>query len=397
MTTAIETNTTPDTPDAAAAETAAAAAQPATPSAEPTISVIVPIFNTEQFLDQALSSIEAQTFEDFEVICLNDGSTDSSLAIMQEHAARDSRIRIIDKQNQGYGASCNRGLDEAHGRYIAIVEPDDWILPKMFERMIAYANTFKEEIDVIKTPYWRIKHPDTPQQRVLNCSYRGRINPPSQPFVISDAAHLLEHHPSIWSALYRRAFLFDHSIRFHEIPGAGWADNPFLVETLCQARTIVYLDEPFYCYREETKEKSRNFHRKNPLLPLERWSDMMDVLDRLHVTDPRILRAHYSRGFTYLGGILQYAGMEAPGVRDAATAMFNRMDESIVMEDPQLSPNNKALYRELRGLEPQHVSALPYLKSLINEGLYSLKNTGVKNTLDSVLSYFEYKDVRSGR
>lgn len=376
---------------------AATVPYPTAAQAAPLVSVIVPTYNTEKFLDQALSSIEAQTLPDFEIICLNDGSTDGSLAIMQEHAARDPRIHIIDKQNEGYGASCNRGLEEARGEYIAIVEPDDWIEPEMFAHMLKYAQGFDETIDIIKTPYWRINCPDTPRQRILNCSYRGRINPPKQPFVIGDAAHLLEHHPSIWSALYRREFLLEHDIRFKRIPGAGWADNPFLVETLCQAKTIVYLDEPFYCYREETEEKSRSFHQKTPLLPLERWSDMMDVLDRLNVRDERILRAHYSRGFTYLGGILQYAGMEAPGVKEAATAMFRRMDERLVMSDPQISPANKALFRELRDLPPCRVSPLPYLASLVHEGLYSMKNTGLKNTFGSVGSYFKYKNVRSGR
>lgn len=370
---------------------------PAPEPAAPLVSVIVPVFNTEKFLDQALSSIESQTFPDFEIICLNDGSTDNSLAIMQEHARRDSRIRIVDKQNEGYGASCNRGLDEAQGEYVAIVEPDDWIEPEMFARMLKFAQGFDETIDIIKTPYWRINCPDTPHERKLNCSYRGRVNPPAQPFRIGEAAHLLEHHPSIWSALYRRKFLNECGIRFKPIPGAGWADNPFLVETLCQAKAIVYLDEPFYCYREETAEKTRTLHTKTPLLPLQRWSDMMDVLDRLGVTDERILRSHYSRGFTYLGGVLQYAGMNAPGVKDAATAMFRRMKESIVMSDSQLSPGNKALYRKLVGLPPQRVLPFSYISSLIHEGAYSVKNTGVRNTFYSVMSYFRYKDIRTGR
>lgn len=124
---------------------------------------------------------------------------------------------------------------------------------------------------------------------------------------------------------------------------------------------------------------------------------MMDVLDRLGVTDERILRSHYSRGFTYLGGVLQYAGMNAPGVKDAATAMFRRMKESIVMSDSQLSPGNKALYRKLVGLPPQRVLPFSYISSLIHEGAYSVKNTGVRNTFYSVMSYFRYKDIRTGR
>ena len=93
----------------------------------------------------------------------------------------------------------------------------------MFEEMLKFADRFDENIDIIKTPYWRIWMPDTPEQHKLNCSYKGRINPSKQPFTINDpsAVHLLRHHPSIWSALYRKDFLDSNAIRFKEIPGAG--------------------------------------------------------------------------------------------------------------------------------------------------------------------------------
>ena len=96
------------------------------------VSVIVPIYNAEKYLDQCLSSIREQAYSNLEIICINDGSTDDSLAIVAKHAALDDRIRIIDKENAGYGAGCNRGMDEAHGEWLAIVEPDDWIEPGMY-------------------------------------------------------------------------------------------------------------------------------------------------------------------------------------------------------------------------------------------------------------------------
>lgn len=89
----------------------------------PLVSVIIPIYNAEPYLDQALESVEGQTYKNLEIICLNDGSTDDSLAIMRAHAARDERIVVIDKHNQGYGATCNRGLDESHGEWISILDP----------------------------------------------------------------------------------------------------------------------------------------------------------------------------------------------------------------------------------------------------------------------------------
>ena len=130
----------------------------------PDVSVILPIFNTERYLDQALDSVSEQSLRSIEIICVNDGSTDGSLEIMQVHAAQDSRIRIIDKQNEGYGASCNRGISEARGRYIAILEPDDWIESNMLADMIAHADSFDQDIDIVKRPNWRIWMPDTPEQ-----------------------------------------------------------------------------------------------------------------------------------------------------------------------------------------------------------------------------------------
>ncbi len=363
--------------------------------ADELISVIVPIYNAQPYLDQALSSIENQTYRNIEIICLNDGSTDESLSIMQAHAARDERIVVIDKENQGYGASCNRGIDESHGAWIAILEPDDWIEEGMYRSMIDFAHSFPACPEIVKTPYWRILMPDTPEQEKINCSYKDRIHPPSQPFTIGDAAHLLTHHPSIWSAIYRKDFIVENGIRFHEIPGAGWADNPFLIDTLCRASRIAYLDVPFYCYREETPEKTKNFAINSPLVPLERWNDMADILDALGIDDERILRAHNSRGFTYLGGILEQNSVDDPAVRQATIGMFRRMDPKLVIEDRAIPPASRRLFCELLDLPEPDLNTLAYAGNLIEQGLYNLKNTSVGFTLRSTKRFFKTRKARS--
>lgn len=361
------------------------------------VSVIVPIFNAGPYLEQCLDSILAQTHRNLEVICLNDGSTDDSLKTMQAYAKKDSRVRVIDKQNEGYGATCNRGLQEATGTWISIVEPDDWIEPGMYADMLAFANRFNKELDIVKTPYWRIWMPDTPEQRKLNCSYRSRIKPARQPFAIREAAHLLSHHPSIWSAVYRKSFLDDRGIRFREYPGAGWADNPFLLETLCQTDRIGYLDTPYYCYREETPEKSKAFALNNTMLPFARWNDMMDVLENLHVHDESILRAHNSRGFTYLGGVLEEVHLDNPELRTEAASMFARMDANLVLSDPEISPGSKRLFAELRGLPDPNPSKFPYAWSLVKQGCYNLKNVGPAFTWKTLREYVAKKSDREGR
>ena len=369
-------------------------AMPTKPSAGPTmseptpdVSVIIPAYGVERYLDQALKSVREQTHANIEIICINDGSRDNSLAIMQEHAANDSRIRVIDKENEGYGATCNRGIDGARGTWIAILEPDDWILPTMFEDMLAHASTFSERIDIIKTPYWRIWLPDTPQEQRINCSYRHRVKAP-QPFSISQATHLIKHHPSIWSALYRTEFLREKAIRFREIPGAGWADNPFLIETLCQTDRIIYLDTPYYCYREETPEKTTAFAQTNAHVAFERWCDMMDIIEKLNVTGPAILSAHNSRGFSYLNGIIEEVGFEQPELREQARTLFVRMNPELVLADPEIPPALKEEFFNLRGEQPpRSIKRWPYRVNLIKQGLYFLRNSGIRNTWAMVTGF----------
>ncbi|MCH3948876.1 MAG: glycosyltransferase [Olsenella sp.] len=127
------------------------------------VSVVVPTYNVERYLDQCLTSIQMQPFANVEVICVNDGSTDGSLGIMQEHAARDPRVRVIDKPNAGYGAACNAGIDGATGDYVAIVEPDDYLTGNMFGDLLDFADSLDGgPVDIVKSSYWRIFNSGTP-------------------------------------------------------------------------------------------------------------------------------------------------------------------------------------------------------------------------------------------
>lgn len=346
---------------------------------ENSISVIVPIFNAAPYLEQCLDSILCQNQPGMEVICLNDGSTDDSLSIMQAYANANGKVRVIDKPNEGYGATCNRGIAEARGRWISIIEPDDWIRPGMYSAMLAYAGRFNEEPDIVKTPYLRVIDPDTPQQTIINCSYRGRV-PGNRLFRIQEGIHLIQHHPSIWSALYRKDFLDANDIRFKPIPGAGWADNPFLMETMLKAERIAYLDKPFYCYREETEEKSRAVAVNNTMLPFDRWHDMMDIIEELGVTDEVILRAHYRRGFIYLSGVYSFVSLEDERLSCAIRDMFGRMDPALVLNDPEIPPFDRKLFAKTMGIGDAKISGLGFAGFMLGRGLYFMANTGLPYT-----------------
>ena len=99
----------------------------------PKVSVVVPVHNTEQYLRQCLDSLVSQTLREIEIICVDDGSSDGSLAILQDYAALDSRVCIIEQESVGAGPARNAGLDAALGEYIAFLDSDDFFEPSMLE------------------------------------------------------------------------------------------------------------------------------------------------------------------------------------------------------------------------------------------------------------------------
>ena len=101
----------------------------------PEISVIMPVYNVEKYLRECLDSLLAQTFTDFEAICVNDGSTDGSPAILEEYAAKDNRIKIIDQPNSGAAKSRNNGMTIACGKYWMFLDSDDWFMPDMLFKL----------------------------------------------------------------------------------------------------------------------------------------------------------------------------------------------------------------------------------------------------------------------
>ena len=345
------------------------------------VSVVVPCYNAEKFLDQCLSSIEADPMKELEIIVLNDGSTDGSLAIMEAHAAGDVRVRVIDKANEGYGATVNRGFDEARGEYVAVVEPDDYLKPGMFSAL--YQLACKQDYpDVVKSSYWRVYMADTPREHLYHCHYYHRVKPGRQPFVLADAPILIQKHPSIWSALYKKSFLVGYGICFKEVPGAGWVDNPFLIETLAQAKTIVYTDEAWYCYREDLPTASSA--SVNSALALTRWNDMADVLERLGVTDRGIWRALYTVGFRHAGLALANGGLEQRDVCVLLKKTFRRMDPAIVRAMDTVSPHLKQAFSQLTGEFVGGSGVLAYCISQIREFGYTLKTAGLGFALSRV-------------
>ncbi|MCI6231454.1 MAG: glycosyltransferase [Selenomonas sp.] len=213
------------------------------------VSVLVPIYNVKRYLRQCLDSLAAQTLEDIEFICIDDGSTDGCSEILDDYAARDARFRVIHKANSGYGASMNVGLRAARGMYVGIVESDDFAAPEMFAALFAAADA--AHVDVVKSNYWEIADGKRTFTEVLRGHAYGKVFCPRR----EEAAFLFET-PSIWSCLYRRAFLLEQGICFNETPGASYQDTSFAFLTKAYAERFLLVKNAYLHYRTDNASSS---------------------------------------------------------------------------------------------------------------------------------------------
>jgi cellulose synthase/poly-beta-1,6-N-acetylglucosamine synthase-like glycosyltransferase len=171
----------------------------------PKVSVIIPVYNTEKYLCQCIDSVVNQTLKDIEIICINDGSTDSSLQILNEYSNKDKRIIVINQNNSGLGAARNSGLKVAKGHYIGFVDSDDWIDLNYYETL--YNGAIKNNADLVRTSYFHEYKNYQEKEKVLSGLFERKKLKKESPCL-----NVNEHTVVVWNAIYRRKYLFENNI-----------------------------------------------------------------------------------------------------------------------------------------------------------------------------------------
>lgn len=223
----------------------------------PKVTILIPVYNVEKYLEQCVRSAMGQTLQEIEIICLNDGSTDNSLEILQKLAAEDQRILIINKDNTGYGHTMNIGIRSARGKYIVFLESDDFILPDMCRRM--YEVCEEKSLEVLKTDYYAFM---TKKGRIFK-RYR-KVSNRDNYHMVMDATKQREVFLSdryTWLCMYLKEYLWKYKILHNETPGAAYQDNGFWFQSMMYCRRVYYLNEAFYMYRMDNPNAS--IHIKN--------------------------------------------------------------------------------------------------------------------------------------
>ena len=240
------------------------------------LSIIIPVYNSEKYLKECLTSIINQTLKDIEIICVNDGSTDNSLKILEEFGAQDSRLRIINQENQGQGYARNAGLEAAKGDYVGFIDSDDYISPDFYKKLYSYKS------DIVLTT----------KRRYLE---NGKLR--NKDFKVRDKNSLIIKNANIYNKIYRKDFLIKNNIKFYGKTNPA-EDNYFSVKAILNADSIKIIKGGIYYYRVvENSTIHKKFTSKDFII-LDIMKEIKGFAPALRIIDSKInleLNSFYKR------------------------------------------------------------------------------------------------------
>ena len=212
------------------------------------ISIIIPVYNSEKYLEKCLDSLVYQTLKDIEIIVVNDGSTDSSEAIIKNYMKKDKRIKLLNKSNGGQASARNLGLTKATGEYIMFIDSDDYVEKDMCEMMY---QTIIRGYDMVITDYYIIDDDKRAYKKISNCD-QGEIS----------LKNYLLTSPGPWNKIYKKDLLLNNNFKFPE--GIMYEDYAVIPTLVNYNPKVYYLSKAFvnYVYTEVSTMRSDIYKKK---------------------------------------------------------------------------------------------------------------------------------------
>lgn len=231
------------------------------------ISVIIPVYNVEPYLEKCLNSVCDQTYRNLDIILVNDGSTDRSGFICNQFAQRDNRIRVINQKNTGQSAARNQGLDIAIGAYIGFVDSDDWIEVGMYKALLSVLK--EQEVDIVACGI--SIDPINSKKRQMEQSVQLNYNTDQALCNILTEGNLRFE---VWNKLYRKECI--ESLRFktnqiHE-------EIYFTTHVFLQSCQIAFVEYPFYHYLQKRQGNTNSTFKENRLSIFKEFDELIDEL-----------------------------------------------------------------------------------------------------------------------
>ena len=239
---------------------------------QPQVSIIVPVYNVENYIERCLNSLVNQTFKDIEIITINDGSTDKSLELLNKYAKEDIRISVIDLGDEGVSYCRNLGIEKANGKYIMFVDSDDWIDSNMIEAM--YKKAEENKLDLVMCSYIR-EFKDHSKEKIFNLPeeiiykedkvknelLRKLVGPVKEEL---SNPEMLDALGTVWGKLYRADILKENKIKFVDLKEIGSAeDTLFNIFTFNYLKKVMFLNKSMYHYwRDNPKSVTSQYNPK---------------------------------------------------------------------------------------------------------------------------------------
>ncbi len=208
------------------------------------ISIIIPVYNVKEYLENCLNSVKTQTYTNLEILLIDDGSTDGSEELCESFAAKDSRFRVIHQVNSGASAARNRGIEEARGTYVAFLDSDDWLEPDAYETLYRLAE--QEKADIAFGLGERM------YRKELNIVPDGQVTVLEKDAILDTYMRDEIRHPyiqkALWDKLFKREII--GTIRLPETILMG-EDGVFNTKVFCRAKRVAFISRIIYHYRDE--------------------------------------------------------------------------------------------------------------------------------------------------
>ena len=356
------------------------------PNLNPILSVVVPVFNAEQYLSDCIKSIQKQSLKNIEIVCVNDGSTDASLEILQNMAKCDSRIKIINKPNSGYGDSMNVGFASAKGKYIGIVESDDYIDKNMFKKLLKVA--LKTDADIVKSDF--IEFSSTLKKYVMTATNLDLYNK-----VLSAKTNpeIFNFKMNTWTGIYKKSFLEKFNIKHNTSPGASYQDNGFWFQTLMFAEKIVFVSKAFYHYKQDNPNSSIN--NKNKVFCMCDEYAFIDQILKQHPAEKQLFHKWFliKKFHNYIYTYQRVADEHKPVFLERFAKEFRQSFSNKEFDENLMSGNNKIMLDLLlnnpQEFSKQFSSLCGKFENTNNESklkklIKHLKLFGLKNTINII-------------
>ncbi len=227
----------------------------------PKISIIVPVYNAEKYIDRCIKSIYAQSFTQYEIILVNDGSTDHSAKLCEEYAEKDNRITVIHKANEGAGSARNAGIKVAKGEYLAFPDVDDWFEPEMYQELYDLACSGDYDIVFSGVNYYQNQEGKLTYSRssfcpAISCSTQKDCRENIMTFFPTSTIFDVP-----WNKLYKREVAIKNHVRFSDTKRCQ--DAMFNIDFYNTIHSAVSIDKAYYNYIENTAEDVQRKFPKN--------------------------------------------------------------------------------------------------------------------------------------